>query len=85
MCAGVDACMAHLMRPGMYGSYHHITLLPGVSGRGDAVLPSRAGRTPSDVSQDDEEIELSKGESGKKSQLLFDVVRTHTSYKNHSL
>jgi hypothetical protein len=25
---GVDACMAHLMRPGMYGSYHHITV-PG--------------------------------------------------------
>lgn len=23
---GVDACMAHLMRPGMYGSYHHITV-----------------------------------------------------------
>ncbi len=25
--AGVDACMANLMRPGMYGSYHHITIL----------------------------------------------------------
>lgn len=24
---GVDACMANLMRPGMYGSYHHITVL----------------------------------------------------------
>ena len=24
---GVDACMADLMRPGMYGSYHHITVL----------------------------------------------------------
>lgn len=23
---GVDACMADLMRPGMYGSYHHITV-----------------------------------------------------------
>lgn len=23
---GVDACMANLMRPGMYGSYHHITI-----------------------------------------------------------
>ncbi len=23
---GVDACMAHLMRPGMYGAYHHITV-----------------------------------------------------------
>lgn len=25
--AGLDACMAHLMRPGMYGAYHHITIL----------------------------------------------------------
>jgi diaminopimelate decarboxylase len=25
--AGVDASMANLMRPGMYGSYHHITVL----------------------------------------------------------
>lgn len=25
---GLDACMAHLMRPGMYGAYHHITV-PG--------------------------------------------------------
>jgi diaminopimelate decarboxylase len=25
--AGVDACMANLMRPGMYGAYHHITVL----------------------------------------------------------
>ena len=24
---GVDACMANLMRPGMYGSYHHITVM----------------------------------------------------------
>ena len=25
---GLDACMVNLMRPGMYGSYHHITV-PG--------------------------------------------------------
>jgi len=25
---GVDACMANLMRPGMYGAYHHITVIP---------------------------------------------------------
>jgi diaminopimelate decarboxylase len=25
---GLDACMAHLMRPGMYGAYHHVTV-PG--------------------------------------------------------
>ena len=24
---GVDACAANLMRPAMYGSYHHITVL----------------------------------------------------------
>ena len=24
---GIDACMANLMRPGMYGAYHHITVL----------------------------------------------------------
>lgn len=24
---GMDACMANLMRPGMYGAYHHITVL----------------------------------------------------------
>ena len=27
---GVDACMAHLMRPGMYGAYHHISVVPRV-------------------------------------------------------
>ena len=25
--AGLDACMADLMRPGLYGAYHHITVL----------------------------------------------------------
>lgn len=30
---GVDACMANLMRPGLYGAYHHITVL----GKEDAV------------------------------------------------
>jgi diaminopimelate decarboxylase len=30
---GVDACMANLMRPGMYGAYHHIT----VAGKENAV------------------------------------------------
>jgi diaminopimelate decarboxylase len=28
---GLDACMANLMRPGMYGAYHHITV-PGKEG-----------------------------------------------------
>jgi len=41
---GVDACMAHLMRPGMYGSYHHITV-PGREGRTTvAGLPAGPGR-----------------------------------------
>ena len=31
---GLDACAANLMRPAMYGSYHHITVL----GKEDAVL-----------------------------------------------
>ncbi len=31
---GLDSCMANLMRPGMYGSYHHITVL----GKEDAAL-----------------------------------------------
>ena len=30
---GLDACMANLMRPGMYGSYHHISVVP-VGGTG---------------------------------------------------
>jgi diaminopimelate decarboxylase len=31
---GVDACMSSLMRPGIYGAYHHITVL----GKEDAPL-----------------------------------------------
>ena len=34
---GVDACMANLMRPGMYGAYHHITVL----GKEDAPLETK--------------------------------------------
>jgi len=33
---GVDACMSALMRPGMYGAYHHITV-PGRSGSDEVV------------------------------------------------
>ncbi len=33
---GVDACMSALMRPGMYGAYHHISVL-GKDGGGDVV------------------------------------------------
>ncbi len=32
---GVDACMANLMRPGMYNAYHHISVL-GKEGESDA-------------------------------------------------
>lgn len=34
---GVDACMANLMRPGMYGAYHHITVLGKEDAPHDAV------------------------------------------------
>ncbi|PFH31320.1 diaminopimelate decarboxylase [Besnoitia besnoiti] len=37
---GVDACMAHLMRPGMYGAYHHISVVPERDYH-DPRLPSR--------------------------------------------
>jgi len=30
---GLDACMANLMRPGMYGAYHHISVIGGNSWR----------------------------------------------------
>ena len=33
---GLDACAANLMRPAMYGAYHHITVV----GKGDAALRS---------------------------------------------
>ena len=32
---GVDACMSALMRPGMYGAYHHIDVLGKTSSAGD--------------------------------------------------
>lgn len=34
---GVDACMSSLMRPGMYGAYHHIEV-PGAEGRPTEVV-----------------------------------------------
>lgn len=36
---GLDACMANLMRPGMYGAYHHITVLGQEAGPDKEVLP----------------------------------------------
>eukprot|EP00931_Biecheleriopsis_adriatica_P116768 TRINITY_DN92361_c0_g1_i1.p1 TRINITY_DN92361_c0_g1~~TRINITY_DN92361_c0_g1_i1.p1 ORF type:complete len:459 (-),score=120.56 TRINITY_DN92361_c0_g1_i1:38-1414(-) len=44
---GVDACMANLMRPGMYDAYHHISIfsndepVPGLPAR-DSYLPDNA-------------------------------------------
>jgi diaminopimelate decarboxylase len=46
---GVDACMANLMRPGMYGAYHHITIHRDE--RPPAGLPSRSS-DPADNSAD---------------------------------
>lgn len=34
---GVDACMSNLMRPGMYGAYHHITVLGKENAKHDKV------------------------------------------------
>lgn len=47
---GLDACMAHLMRPGMYGSYHHITV-PTAQARLEAAKASEGaveGEAPND-------------------------------------
>lgn len=41
---GVDACMAHLMRPGIYGAYHHITVLGKESGVSDHAYTIVAGQ-----------------------------------------
>jgi diaminopimelate decarboxylase len=39
---GLDACMSALMRPGMYGAYHHITV-PGREGSGSAEVVDVVG------------------------------------------
>lgn len=41
---GVDACMANLMRPGMYGAYHHISIFKDENP--PAGLPSREAVMP---------------------------------------
>jgi len=35
--AGLDACMAHLMRPALYGAYHHLTVMGKESSPSDTV------------------------------------------------
>ncbi len=35
---GLDACMANLMRPALYGAYHHITVLGKANGPADEVV-----------------------------------------------
>ncbi len=39
---GVDACMSSLMRPGLYGAYHHITV-PGKEALPDSIVVDVAG------------------------------------------
>jgi diaminopimelate decarboxylase len=56
---GCDACMANLMRPGMYGAYHHITVAKDE--RPPAGLPAREDGKPS------EDIPVAK-------RNVFDVV-----------
>lgn len=41
---GVDACMANLMRPGMYGAYHHISIFSDEREQPD--LPRRDAQAP---------------------------------------
>jgi diaminopimelate decarboxylase len=41
---GIDACMANLMRPGMYGAYHHISIIPDESP--PPGLPKRSAAPP---------------------------------------
>mmetsp|Transcript_134460 Transcript_134460/g.287677 ORF Transcript_134460/g.287677 Transcript_134460/m.287677 type:complete len:473 (-) Transcript_134460:56-1474(-) len=41
---GIDACMANLMRPGMYGAYHHISIFPDKNP--PPGLPSREEAAP---------------------------------------
>mmetsp|Transcript_18131 Transcript_18131/g.47888 ORF Transcript_18131/g.47888 Transcript_18131/m.47888 type:complete len:481 (-) Transcript_18131:98-1540(-) len=57
---GVDACMANLMRPGMYDAYHHITIVQDTVQRPD--LPDRKQAMP-----DNSKDIITKG-------AIFDVV-----------
>lgn len=58
---GVDACMADLMRPGMYNAYHHITVVPDPDP--PSGLPRREAQLP------DNKAELTTKVAG-----TFDVV-----------
>lgn len=44
---GIDACMANLMRPGMYDAYHHITVYPDECERPG--LPARDAEAPNNA------------------------------------
>merc|ERR1711988_1857965 len=46
---GIDACMANLMRPGMYGAYHHASVFKDE--KPPAGLPARESEAP-DNSED---------------------------------
>lgn len=58
---GVDACMANLMRPGMYDAYHHISVVPDAS-------------PPSGLPQRDAQLPNNSDEIITKTAGTFDVV-----------
>lgn len=47
MCIGLDACMSNLMRPGMYGAYHHISVIK--DGKLKVGESTKAGQLPTVV------------------------------------
>lgn len=70
----VDACMANLMRPGMYGAYHHISVVQTE----DDQIPPIFQRMRQNVHwpENNDEIDSAKWEDGdaKKKGKVFDVV-----------
>ena len=58
---GVDACMSNLMRPGMYGSYHHIT----IPAREDASLFLEAAAVKDDGGEAASAATPSEGRGGR--------------------
>ena len=61
---GVDACMANLMRPGMYGAYHHITVLgkEDARRRGPTTSSARSARTTTSSPSQRELPEIAMGD-----------------------
>lgn len=82
MHAGVDACMANLMRPGMYGAYHHITPIPDRE-RSFPQLPSNRNlfkkKERLDEKDDDKPTPQEEGDNrdkikSRKVHRVYDVV-----------